>query len=78
MRFFRHSVKVRIENMSIDQMLELNQYIHQRIDELREQEALQALSQARVGLKVTFEGREGTVLGIVTKTNRKRACDGTG
>lgn len=40
MRFFRHSV----ENMSIDQMLELNQYIYQRIDELREQETLQALS----------------------------------
>jgi hypothetical protein len=29
------------------------------------------LSQLRVGLKVTFEGREGPVLGIVTKINRK-------
>lgn len=62
---------MRIEDMSIDQLLELNQYICQRIDKLQEQETLQALSQLRVGLKVTFEGREGPVLGIVTKINRK-------
>jgi len=62
---------MRIEDMSIDQLLELNQYICQRIDELQEHETLQALSQLRVGLKVTFEGREGPVLGIVTKINRK-------
>lgn len=62
---------MRIEDMSIDQLLELNQYICQRIDELQEQETLQALNQLRVGLKVTFEGREGPVLGIVTKINRK-------
>ena len=29
------------------------------------------MSRLRVGLKVTFEGREGPVLGIVTKINRK-------
>ncbi len=62
---------MRIDDMSIDQLLELNQYICQRIDELQEQETLQALSQLRVGLKVTFEGRDGPVLGIVTKINRK-------
>ena len=62
---------MRIDDMSIDQLLELNQYICRRIDELQEQETLQALSQLRVGLKVTFEGREGPVLGIVTKINRK-------
>ena len=62
---------MRIEDMSIDQLLELNQYVCRRIDELRDQENLQALSQLRVGLKVTFEGREGPVLGIVTKINRK-------
>jgi len=62
---------VRIEDMSIDQLLELNQTICRRIDELRDQENLQALSQLRVGLKVAFEGREGPVLGIITKINRK-------
>jgi hypothetical protein len=36
--------------MSIDHLLELNQYICQRIDKLQEQETLQALSQLRVGL----------------------------
>ena len=58
---------MRIEDMSIDQLLELNQYVCRRIDELRDQENLQALSQLRVGLKVTFEGREGPVLGIVMR-----------
>ena len=62
---------MRIDDMSIDQLLELNQTICQRIDELQEQETLQALSQLRVGLKVTFEGREGPILGIITKINRK-------
>lgn len=62
---------MRIEDMSIDQLLELNRYICQRIDELQDQENLQALSQLRVGLTVTFEGRDGPVLGIVTKINRK-------
>ena len=62
---------MRIDDMSIDQLLELNQTICQRIDELQEQETLQALSQLRVGLKVTFEGRDGPVPGVVTKINRK-------
>lgn len=62
---------MRIDDLSIDQLLELNRVICQRIDELQEQEALQALRQLRVGLKVTFDGREGPVLGIVTKINRK-------
>ena len=62
---------MRIEDMNIDQLLELNRYICRRIDELQDQENLQALSQLRVGLKVTFEGRNGPVLGIVTKINRK-------
>ena len=62
---------MRIEEMSIDQLLELNKVICQRIDELQDRETLQALSQLRVGLKVTFESREGPLMGVVTKINRK-------
>lgn len=62
---------MRIEDMSIDQLLELNQYICQRIDQLRDQETLQALMQLRVGMKVTFDSRSGPVAAIVTKINRK-------
>jgi hypothetical protein len=62
---------MRIDDLSIDQLLELNRVICQRIDELQDRENLQALSQLRVGLKVTFQGRDGVVLGIVTKINRK-------
>ena len=62
---------MRIEDMSIDQLLELNQMICRRIDELQDQENLQALSQLRVGLKVTFDSQAGPAVGIVTKINRK-------
>ncbi|MFO7527904.1 MAG: hypothetical protein R6W86_03740 [Marinobacter sp.] len=62
---------MRIEDMSLDQSVELNHCICRRIDELRDRENLQALSQLRVGLKVTIEGQKGAVLGIVTKINRK-------
>jgi len=62
---------MRIEDMSIDQLLELNRMICRRIDELQNQENLQALSRLHVGLKVTFESRTGLTMGIVTKINRK-------
>jgi hypothetical protein len=62
---------MRIDGLSIDQLLELNRVICRRIDELQDRDNLHALSQLRVGLKVTFQGREGSVLGIVTKINRK-------
>ncbi|CAM5431815.1 hypothetical protein SSTU70S_02725 [Stutzerimonas stutzeri] len=46
--------------------------ICRRIDELQDQENLQALSRLHVGLKVTFgESRTGLTMGIVTKINRK-------
>jgi preprotein translocase subunit YajC len=62
---------MRIEDMSIDQLLEMNRVICRRIDQLQDQENIQALSQLRVGSKVTFGGREGPKVGIVTKINRK-------
>ena len=62
---------MRIEDMSIDQLLELNRMICRRIDELQDQENLQALSRLHVGLNVTFESRTGLTMGIVTKINRK-------
>lgn len=72
---------MRIDEMTIDQLLELNEAICQRIDELKEQETLQALSQLRVGLRVTFSTQQGPAFGIVTKINRKSvivlAEDGT-
>ena len=62
---------MRIDDLSIDQLLELNRIVCKRIDQLQDQENMQALSQLRVGSKVTFTGREGPKVGIVTKINRK-------
>ena len=60
-----------IEDMTIEQLLEMNRVICRRIDQLQDQKNMQALSQLRVGSKVTFGGREGPKVGIVTKINRK-------
>ena len=60
-----------IEDMTIEQLLEMNRVICRRIDQLQDQKNMQALSQLRVGSKVTFNGPEGTKVGIVTKINRK-------
>ncbi len=70
-----------IEDMTIEQLLELNQVICRRLDELYEQKDLEALSRLRVGLKVSFESRNGPTFGTVTKINRKNVIvlseDGT-
>lgn len=60
-----------IEDLSIDELLELNKIICQRIDELQDRETLQALSRLYVGMKVSFNGQAGLTVGIVTKINRK-------
>lgn len=62
---------MRLDDLTIEQLLELNHAVCRRIDELRDRETLQALSRLRVGIKVTFESNHGTVVGIVTKINRK-------
>ena len=77
----QRALSMRIEDMTIDQLLELNRMICRRIDQLQDQESLQALSRLHLGLKVTFESRTGLTVGIVTKINRKSvivvAEDGT-
>lgn len=60
-----------LEDFTLDQLLELNHLICSRIDELREKETLQALIRLHVGMKVTFEARDGVKVGLVTKINRK-------
>ncbi|BBP47021.1 hypothetical protein THMIRHAS_23940 [Thiosulfatimonas sediminis] len=55
---------MRIEDMTLDQLMELNTLICQRIDQLQERETMEALMQLRLGMKVTFEGRYGQVFGI--------------
>lgn len=62
---------MRIEEMTIDQLLELNRVICRRIDELQDRETLRALSQLHVGLTVTFDSQTGPTMGTVTKINRK-------
>ena len=63
---------MRLEDMSLDQLIDLNEAICQRIDELREREALQTLQQLRLGQAVSFDSsKSGPVFGTLIKINRK-------
>jgi preprotein translocase subunit YajC len=72
---------VRIEDLTLEQLLAMNKMICQRIRELRERKTLQALIELQLGMDVVFDTTEGPVFGIVTKINRKTvsvmAEDGT-
>lgn len=62
---------MRIDDMTIEQLLELNQIICERIDYLRAKQDQNVLAQIHIGNQVTFRTDEGTVFGIVIKKNRK-------
>ena len=68
---------MRIDDMSIDQLLELNKYICRRIDELQDRENLQALSQLReLGQKLGVpEDRQHLEVGITEKEVLRVAKD---
>ena len=72
---------MRIEDLTLEQLLAMNKMICQRIRELRERKTLQALIELQLGMDVVFDTTEGPVFGIVTKINRKTvnviAEDGT-
>ncbi|NHN37193.1 transposase [Pseudomaricurvus alcaniphilus] len=63
---------MRIEDMTIEQLLELNEIICERIDYLRSRQDQDILKLLCLGNQVRFQNKEGqTEFGIVTKINRK-------
>ncbi|MAQ22688.1 MAG: transposase [Pseudomonadales bacterium] len=62
---------MRIEDMTVEQLLELNRVICDRIDYLRAKQDQNVLAQIHVGNQVSFKTNEGTVFGIIIKKNRK-------
>ena len=62
---------MRIDDMSLDQLLALNDIICHRIDELQARQEMNVLSRLNLGQAVSFETREGQIFGRVIKINRK-------
>lgn len=62
---------MRIDEMSIEQLLEINEVICRRIDELRAQQDFNVLRQLRLGQQVHFDSAEGKIFGTIIKINRK-------
>nr|WP_245678788.1 hypothetical protein [Halomonas shengliensis] len=71
--FPMHEIRcpMRIDDMSLDQLLALNDLICRRIDELQARQEMEVLSRLTLGQAVSFESREGQVFGRVIKINRK-------
>ena len=62
---------MRLEDFTLEELLELNQLICERIDYLRDQQDFETLMKLRLGQQVHFDGREGPIFGRVIKINRK-------
>ncbi|RDB41980.1 transposase [Halomonas sp. DQ26W] len=62
---------MRIDDMSLDQLLALNDIICRRIDELQARQKMDVLSRLNLGKAVSFETREGQIFGRVIKNFRK-------
>ena len=63
---------MRIEDMDLDQLYELNAYICERIDHLLAKKDQGVLQQLHLGCEVSFETKSGrTLFGIVIKMNKK-------
>lgn len=60
-----------IDDMTIEQLVELNDIICERIDYLRAKQDQNVLIKIHIGNQVRFTTHEGTVFGIVIKKNRK-------
>lgn len=60
-----------IDEMNIEQLLQLNALICQRIDELRARQDFDVLRHLRVGQQVHFDSAEGKIFGTLIKINRK-------
>ncbi|TPE49007.1 hypothetical protein FJM67_12485 [Maribrevibacterium harenarium] len=63
---------MRIDEMTIEQLIELNHYICERIDWLRDMQNADILMDLQTGNKVAFQDKYGDDrIGIVLKKNRK-------
>ena len=63
---------MRIEDMTLDQLYEMNAIICERIDYLRAKREQDAIQQLNLGTEVSFRTQSGdTLFGIVVKINKK-------
>lgn len=62
---------MRIEDLTLDELHDLNDLICKRIEYLQLQNDINVLSQLRLGQKVHFKAPEGQVFGVVIKINKK-------
>ncbi len=62
-----------LSNLSVDQLIELNRDVVDRVKILRQKESYMALARFNIGDRVFFESNMGTIKGIIVKLNKKTA-----
>lgn len=68
------TINEKINNMTIEDLIELNSRIVKRIKHLRDLQNIQLSLSLNVGDFVSFDGRSrGLMKGVITKINRKTA-----
>lgn len=60
-----------IDDLTVDQLLELNHRVCRRIDELRARQDREALALLRPGMQVKFTNDGEEITGVLLKRNRK-------
>ncbi len=60
-----------IDDLTIDQLLDLNNKVCRRIDELRAKQDREALALLRPGMQVKFTNGDEEITGVLLKRNRK-------
>lgn len=60
-----------INDLTLEQLYQLNDMVCQRIDQIRTQQEREAIARIRPGMKVTIEAPDGPIFGIALKLNRK-------
>lgn len=60
-----------INDLTLEQLYQLNDIVCQRIEQLRAQQDREAMALIRPGMKVTIEGADGPIFGTALKLNRK-------
>ena len=64
-------MNININDLTLEQLYQLNDMVCQRIDQIRAQQEREAIARIRPGMKVTIEGPHGTIFGIALKLNHK-------
>lgn len=64
-------MSIDIDHLSLDELIDLNDRVVERIKQLEDEQALRAMMAFNIGSRVSFDSQYGRQVGTVVKFNRK-------